>query len=312
MQTRVWTQLPTSNKPLARAYLQAAVVGDVCSIFGGYDGHTCISDFRCIVLPREQQQSFQPQQPMQPTVAASGSIGSNGGGAGGSFGNPLYNPFLAGDLLNLSLNAQVDSLLMTYGYGGGFGNSSADSLNRQQLQQLLIHVGTALRSRSAGSSSNPSSSASGGGSYPFSTAALDGVVDLGFPRERVLAVMARMHAAGQNTANANLVVDMCIKDSADAEAAASDSLPAQSNGSASLDRQNSERAALKKKMTELQEKQDEAQTCKICFDETINCALRECGHLAVCTTCADSLIKNSKPCPICQKPIKGKLKIFWS
>lgn len=34
MQTRVWTLLNTTNKPLARAYLQAAVVGDKCSIFG--------------------------------------------------------------------------------------------------------------------------------------------------------------------------------------------------------------------------------------------------------------------------------------
>lgn len=32
--TRVWTLLPTSNKPLSRAYLQAAVVGDACFIFG--------------------------------------------------------------------------------------------------------------------------------------------------------------------------------------------------------------------------------------------------------------------------------------
>src|SRR5690348_9809352 len=55
MHTRVWTLLPTTNKPLPRAYLQAAVVGDQCSIFGGYDGKTCISDFRCITLPSVPQ-----------------------------------------------------------------------------------------------------------------------------------------------------------------------------------------------------------------------------------------------------------------
>ena len=296
MHTRVWTLVHTVNKPLARAYLQAAVVGDVCSIFGGYDGNSCISDFRCITLPGAA--------PL-PGAASSSNAAAVANNNGGPFSS---------DLFQLPLSSQVDALLQAYSFNN-------ETLNRQQLHNLLAQLGHAVRNMQQQQQRRDSANGNGNGasgagsaaapssSYPFDASRLSSVMDLGFPKERVLVVMARMHAAGQSTLNTNLVVDMCIKDATSLEEA---KLPAPSAAPA-IDRQNStERAQLKLKVAELQESQAEAQTCKVCFDETINAALMQCGHLAVCTTCADLLIQKQKPCPICLKPIKGKLKIFWS
>jgi hypothetical protein len=54
----------------------------------------------------------------------------------------------------------------------------------------------------------------------------------------------------------------------------------------------------------------ESQLCKICFAEPLNCALLNCGHVAVCEACAKQLIDRGAPCPICQQPIRGKFKVF--
>lgn len=93
---------------------------------------------------------------------------------------------------------------------------------------------------------------------------------------------------------------MCLREpesGASAEAA-----PSQ----ATLDRRESERIQMKAKIESLMENAEEARTCKVCFDGSINCALQDCGHLCVCTSCADSL--KGRPCPICQRPIKSYLK----
>lgn len=298
MQTRVWTLMNTVNKPLARAYLQAAVVGDVCSIFGGYDGHSCISDFRCINLPMPAGSTIPQSLPQGGSMAAPPLSSSSSG----------HNPFASSDLFQLPLSSQVDTLLQTYSYNN-------ESINRQQLQNLLTQLGQVMRDQSfrqyngGGSANNnaaASGAANGSSSYPFNTSCLSSVTDLGFPRDRVLVVMARMHSAGQSTTNTNLVVDMCIKDAAEEDKKP----PAQSPG---FDRQAStEKAQLKQKVADLQELQENERTCKVCCDETINSALLQCGHLVVCTTCADALISKGKPCPICQKKINGKLKIYWS
>lgn len=259
---------------------------------GGYDGSTCISDFRSVILPP-----------------------AAGGAAGNSFGSGVQsqrNLFADGLGLLSSANA-ADAVLQAY--------SAGDSLSRQQLQTLLSHLSGAVRALPArrlsgsggssaggggGGSGGGGSSSGAGGSHPFDTSQADRLVDLGFPRERVLAVMTRMHAAGQNTKNIDLVADWCIRDSADDAAPAPQSNPA-------LDRQqSSERAELRKKVEQLLESQEEARTCKVCFDELIDVALIDCGHLAVCNTCAESLASRRGPCPICQTDIKGKLKVYWT
>jgi N-acetylneuraminic acid mutarotase len=291
MFTRVWTLLPTTNKPLARAYLQAAVVNDVCFIFGGYDGKGCISDFRSILLP--DSQSGAPPIPGRPSLSGGSAAAAAATGSSDStpprFGDPTF--------WRASVEMQVHDVLRYYARG-------SDAVNRQQLHSLIGELGNAFRqvhlSRPLSNGTSGVSSG-GGGSYPFDTTNLDQLVMLGFDKELVLRVMTRMHSVGQSTRDVNLVVDMCCRE---------DQPPSQSPGE--LDRQNSEREALKSKMQALVAEQEESKMCKVCYAEQINCALLDCGHLAVCISCAEGLTARKSTCPICQRPIRGKLKVFWT
>jgi len=51
---------------------------------------------------------------------------------------------------------------------------------------------------------------------------------------------------------------------------------------------------------------DPENTCKICFERRINCALVQCGH-TTCATCATSL----SSCPFCRKPIATRVKLYY-
>ena len=44
--------------------------------------------------------------------------------------------------------------------------------------------------------------------------------------------------------------------------------------------------------------------CIVCMDRHIDACLVPCGHVALCTKCATSLMKKKKPCPICRADIK--------
>lgn len=277
MRTRVWSLLPTLNKPLARAYLQAAIIGESLLVYGGYNGSNCISDFRSVQLPAPVQQSVNipanshffpaPNQQQQP---------------------PSHQPACSDEFMSLPPNTAAESVLHLYAGG-------KDHLTRGQLVQMLAMMQLSWQSRpgAAVASSLPA--------YPFDTSRLVAIEALGFSREHVLKVMTRMHAAGQNTRSVELVADCCLREPAeeDEERARSPS---------TVDRQANERAELQKKVQQLMESQEELRTCKICFDEPINCALQECGHLSVCTSCAESLAN----CPICQQPIRAFLKVYWS
>ena len=48
--------------------------------------------------------------------------------------------------------------------------------------------------------------------------------------------------------------------------------------------------------------------CSICMSNPIDCLILECGHMATCLTCANSLSK----CPICRKQIIRLVKAFKS
>ena len=48
--------------------------------------------------------------------------------------------------------------------------------------------------------------------------------------------------------------------------------------------------------------------CNICMSNPIDCLILECGHMATCLTCANSLSK----CPICRKQIIRLVKAFKS
>lgn len=53
---------------------------------------------------------------------------------------------------------------------------------------------------------------------------------------------------------------------------------------------------------------EESDLCKICWDETIDCVLLECGHMATCTSCG----KRLNECPICRQFIVRCIHVFKS
>ena len=60
LERRSWEQLQATNKPLPRAYLQAAAISGIMYIFGGYDGAKCVTDFKMLRLG--------PAAPAAPTM----------------------------------------------------------------------------------------------------------------------------------------------------------------------------------------------------------------------------------------------------
>lgn len=53
---------------------------------------------------------------------------------------------------------------------------------------------------------------------------------------------------------------------------------------------------------------EESDICKICWDETIDCVLLDCGHMATCTSCG----KRLNECPICRQFIVRCVHVFKS
>jgi hypothetical protein len=54
------------------------------------------------------------------------------------------------------------------------------------------------------------------------------------------------------------------------------------------------------------------ETCVVCMDEKKTHAAVPCGHLLVCTNCADQLlIHNNNDCPTCRTPVQQYMKIFF-
>ena len=55
--------------------------------------------------------------------------------------------------------------------------------------------------------------------------------------------------------------------------------------------------------------------CVICQDEEANIAIVDCGHLAMCRTCADLIMSSTRECPLCRTRIVTEarlLRIFKS
>jgi len=53
---------------------------------------------------------------------------------------------------------------------------------------------------------------------------------------------------------------------------------------------------------------EDQRLCSICYENSARIALDDCGHVCSCEECAAYLDK----CPICRKPIKKMLKIFYA
>ena len=54
--------------------------------------------------------------------------------------------------------------------------------------------------------------------------------------------------------------------------------------------------------------EDERNTCVVCMSEPRDCVLVDCGHICVCTTCAQELIPHQ--CPICRKRILQVIPVY--
>ena len=54
--------------------------------------------------------------------------------------------------------------------------------------------------------------------------------------------------------------------------------------------------------------EDELKMCQICYEEEIDCAFYDCGHVCACVRCA----KQVEECPLCRKAVSVVIKIFWS
>jgi len=51
--------------------------------------------------------------------------------------------------------------------------------------------------------------------------------------------------------------------------------------------------------------------CAICFSEKKCCAFVPCGHLCVCSNCAELIIEETSPtCPICREPVESHFRVY--
>jgi len=56
----------------------------------------------------------------------------------------------------------------------------------------------------------------------------------------------------------------------------------------------------------------DSDTCKICFDNVVNCVILPCGHLAICMDCSNGLRRHSRQCPVCRGPILQAKQVYRS
>lgn len=75
-----------------------------------------------------------------------------------------------------------------------------------------------------------------------------------------------------------------------------------------------EHQANEKKKKDKEEKEakgetvSDSDTCKICFENVIECVFVACGHMCACSSCSGNL----HDCPICRKPIEKVLRVYKS
>jgi len=50
--------------------------------------------------------------------------------------------------------------------------------------------------------------------------------------------------------------------------------------------------------------------CVVCQDEQANIALVDCGHLALCKSCSDKVMKSTRQCPLCRTRIGSEQRLL--
>ena len=57
------------------------------------------------------------------------------------------------------------------------------------------------------------------------------------------------------------------------------------------------------------ESKSETSVCALCFDQSPNAVLMECGHGGICYRCGIRLVKLKEKCPLCRESVDLILKI---
>jgi len=290
--SRVWEKIPCDSKPIARAYLQAALLGGYMFVFGGFDGTHCLADFRRLPLPP-------PIPQVGPEVNMTRILSDND----------------VGKALEQALR-----------YFSTAQSPLAPGLTKAELIGLFQNFQTNLQTmrRSAANSApiGPSGAPESEQDYTmrkygvkFDTSMLSQILDIGFGREHVLQVMAKLHKEGKDTRNLDLVVHRCLNEPPEQP---QPSLSRQNSGGhgGGSSGSNADVALLQAEIDKLKKqvaaKMDEDDSCSICLDNAVNCAILECGHVCICYGCADGLRNANQPCPICRKDIRSVVRIYRS
>ncbi len=66
-----------------------------------------------------------------------------------------------------------------------------------------------------------------------------------------------------------------------------------------------------KKVPEKKEKEEHnGEQCVVCMDAAYDAAFMRCGHMCCCKACADRMLREKKPCPICRAQIEAVVRIY--
>ncbi|CAK8683629.1 unnamed protein product [Clavelina lepadiformis] len=65
-----------------------------------------------------------------------------------------------------------------------------------------------------------------------------------------------------------------------------------------------------------QDSQTSIPVCVICWSNTANTAIKDCGHVCMCLSCSRQLrpckVGGNKTCPLCRKNITGVIKLYYA
>ena len=53
------------------------------------------------------------------------------------------------------------------------------------------------------------------------------------------------------------------------------------------------------------------QECAVCMQNNSDTVIYDCGHCCLCYNCAHDLLRLKHHCPICRRPIKDVIKVFY-
>jgi len=274
IRTKEWRELPVSgDSPMKRAYLQSAVLDDPNTKQPILFLYGGYDGAKCVT--DFFQAALGPPPP--------------------SIGSAIH---------DLDISSQVEYAL------AHFDEDGDGKLSAAELSSLFENLRTTMP-KSVARAAQPD--------YPFDTSAVPDIMKLGFEREAVLKCMSTLHKEGQDATNVNLVVDRLINmpqptptgpvtQRADPLSIFDMPVPL---AQPELSRDKSERSELRERLSQAIEEKNDLKSCKVCFEAVMDCVLQRCGHLAVCQKCADDLKKKNHPCPICRKPITGRIAVFW-